>query len=202
MRYIILIVFLFLLCSDVGAQLHQSQSQVAELQVYDKTRISAIRYFSKTKLYKIDSVFIITLYDTLHRVAIDTISKNHYVSRRGQAYPNIIAVNVFGVNTKYFFDTTVNLNHQKGIPSRFIEQNGKLFIWRDEDFQLTDSTINVLDKYHRISRGGPGDWISGGGDELKQGADYYFCRSNLTVYKKKITNRAIGHYEPPTVNCK
>ncbi|MEO6630363.1 MAG: hypothetical protein ABIN13_01535 [Mucilaginibacter sp.] len=94
------------------------------------------------------------------------------------------------------------MNYQRGIPSRFIEQNEKLFIWRDEHFQLTDGTINILDKYHLIRRGGPGDWISGGGDESKKGADYYFCRSNLTVYKKKITNRAIGCYEPPNVNCK
>jgi hypothetical protein len=124
------------------------------------------------------------------------------VARRGQAYPNIIAVNIFGVQTKYFLDTTANLKHQKGIPSRFIEQNGKLFIWYDERFHLTDSTINILEKYNRIRRGGPYDWISTGGDDSKKGADYYFCRRNLTVYKKKITNRAIGYYEPPTVNCK
>lgn len=147
-------VFLFLLCSDVKAKLQQSQRQVEELQVYNQARVSAIRDFLKTKLCRIDSVFIVTLYDTFHRVAIDTISKNHYVSRRGQSYPNIIAVNIFGVDTKYLLDTTVNLNHQRGIPSHFIEQNGKLFIWRDEHFQLADSTINVFDKYHLIRRGG------------------------------------------------
>jgi hypothetical protein len=204
MRYI-LIVFLFLWCSAIDAQQHQSQNQATELQVYDQAIVIAVHDFSKTKLYRMDSVFVITLYDTLHRVAIDTISPGNYKSRRGKAYPNIIAVDILGFNFKYFLDTTVNLSHQKGLPSRFIEQNGKLFIWRDEHFQLADSTIKVLDKYHQIGRGGADDWIKylrgGGGDELKKAADYYFCRSNLTVYKKKITNTAIGWYEPPNVKC-
>ena len=204
MRYI-LIVLLFLLGSAVKAQQGQSKNHAAELQVYDQAIVIAIHDFSKTKLYRMDSVFIVTLYDTLHRVAIDTISAGNYKSRRGKAYPYIIAVNIFGFGTKYFLDTTANLNQQKGIPSRFIEQNGKLFVWWDDHFQLTDSTIKVLDKYHQIGRGGPGDWMKylrgGGVDELKKGADYYFCRSNLNVYKKKITNRATEWYEPPNVKC-
>jgi len=205
MRYFILIVLLSLLCSAVRAQSQPSQSQVAELQEYDQARVIAIKDFSKTKLYKMDSVFYVNLYDTLYRVAYDTISKNNYVSRRGQAYPDIIAVDILGENNKYFLDTTVNLNHQKGIPSRFIEQNGRLFIWRDKHFQLTDSTIRVLDKYHCIGRGGPRDgvyFLFQGVDDSKKAAQYYFCRSNLTVYKRKITNMATGYYEPPNVKCK
>lgn len=203
-RYIILIVLLSFLCSVVSAQLHQSQSEASQLQAYDQARAMAIQDFSKTKLYKMDSVFFVTPYDTLYRVAYDTISKNNYKSKRGKAYPNIIAVAILGYPYKYFLDTTVTLSSQKGIPLCFIEQNGKLFIWWDKHCKLTDSTIKMLDKYGLIGRGGPNDLYKfiPGTDDAKQAAQYYFCRNNLAVYRRKITSIAIGYYDPPKVKCK
>jgi hypothetical protein len=205
MRCVTLIGLLSFLWSAVNVQTQQSQDQPMQMRVYDQARLIAIQDFSKTKLYKEDSVFDVTLYDTLYRVAYDTISKNHYRSKRGKAYPDIIAVDMLGFPHKYFLDTTVDLSHQKGIPTRFIEQHGKLFTWWDKYHPLTDSTIKVLEKYHLIGRGGHKDlykFLSQATDESKQAIDYYFCRSNLSVYKKKITGIAIGYYDPPKIKCK
>lgn len=202
MRYILFTVLLSFAYSPANAQDHQTQS--LEIQGHGRVIQTAIRDFSKTKLFRKDSVFIIELYDTLYHVAYDTISKNNYKSKRGRAYPNIIAVDILGWPYKHFLDTTIDLYNQKEIPSRFVEQNGKLFIWRDKHYQLTGSTIKMLDKYHLIGRGGHDDWYKfiPGTDDAKQGAQYYFCRSDLSVYKKKITSIAIGYYDPPNITCK
>jgi len=201
MRYIIFTIVLIFACCSIKAQL--SQAKASNIKESDHAIPIAIRDFSKTKLFKKDSVFWVTLYDTLHHAAVDTISKNSYAYRRGQAYPNIVAVDIIGWPDKLFLDTTVDLSNQKGIPSRFIELNGKLFIWWDKHYKLTDSAIEMLDKYHIIGRGGHNDWYKfmPGTDDAKQSAQYYFCKSNLSVYKKKITIIAIGHYDPPNLNC-
>jgi len=201
MRYITFFVLLSFSYSAIKAQLNQTHG--SKMQEPDQAVQIAIHDFSKTKLFKKDSVFVVTLYDTLYHVAYDTISKNNYRSKRGRAYPNIIAVDILGYPYKYFLDTTVDLNNQKGIPSRFIEKNGKLFIgWGTHD-RLTDSTIKLLDKYNLIGRSGHDDWYKfiPGIDDAKQAAQYYFCRSNLYLYKKKITSAAIGYYDPPTLTC-
>jgi hypothetical protein len=196
-------VLLFFSSSWVEAQVHQSQGQVIEMKGYNQARLNAIQDFSKTKLFKKDTVFYISFYDTLHRVGTKKIGQNNYKSVAAKAYPNIIAVNILGYPNKCFFDTTVSLSNQKAIPSRFIENNGKVFIWWDKNCPLTDSTIKVLDRYHLIARGGHNDWVKfiPGTDDSKQGIDYFFCRSNLSISKKKITSIAIGYYAPPKLKC-
>ncbi|MBS1504466.1 MAG: hypothetical protein JST32_20565 [Bacteroidetes bacterium] len=195
MRHTVLIVFLSLLSFTAQSQ---------EIQDRDQVRLNAIQDFVKTKLFKMDSVFHVKVYDTLYRVAFDTISKNNYRSKAGRAYPEIIAVDILGSSYKYVLDTTTDLNTQKGIPSRFLEQNGKLFIWYDDHHPLMDSTIKMLDKYHLIVRGRKGDWdkLVWGTDDAKKGATYYFCRSNLTVFRRIITSAGTGWYDPPKIKCK
>jgi hypothetical protein len=201
-RYIILIALLIFTNSIMKAQLRQSQG--GGMQGYDQFLLTAIKDFSKTKLFKEDSVFHVNLHDTLYRVAADTISKNHYRSKRGKGYPDIVAVDILGFPRKYLLDTTIDLNNQKAIPSRFIEKNGKLFIWYDGRYPLMDSTIKMLDKYHLIVRGKELDWakLIWGTDDSKQAADYYFCRNNSSDFKRKITRMAVGFYDPPHISCK
>jgi hypothetical protein len=201
MRYVIFTMVLTFACFTIKAQL--SQAKVSNIKESDRAIPIAVHDFLKTKLIKKDSVFIVTLYDTLYHAAVDTISKNSYAYKRGQAYPNIVAVDIIGWPDKFFLDTTVDLSNQKGIPSRFIELNGKLFVWWDTHYQLMDSAIQIFDKYHIIGRGGHNDWYKfmPGTDDAKKSGQYYFCRTNLSVYRKKITNIAIGGYDPPNLNC-
>ena len=37
--------------------------------------------------------------------------------------------------------------------------------------------------------------------EKKKGALYYFCKNNLKNYKKVVTNRAMGWYKQPELEC-
>jgi hypothetical protein len=173
-------------------------------ELHDQVRQIAIKDFSKTKLYRMDSVFHVSVYDTVHREVLQKINENHYKWVPGKAYNDIIAVDILGSRNKIFLDTSINISTQTAVQSRYIEQNGKLFIWWDSKNLLTNSTVQIMDKYHLIQRGKGNDWMLVGNeiDESKQGVTYYFCRNNLSVYKKVITSRATGSYEPPKINCK
>jgi hypothetical protein len=176
----------------------------SNIEIREQARLIAIKDFSKTKLYKMDSVFIVSIEDTFRRMVLTKTGDHNYKFVVGKTYPNIIAVDILGEENKFFLDTTVALTSQNVIPPSYIEQNGKLFIWRDKQHTLTDSAIRVLDKYHMFKRGRGDDWakFEGSIDDAKQNASYYFCRNNLSVYKKKITNVGTGGYDPPKLNCK
>lgn len=195
MKYLTLIVLLSLLCSAAQSQMKQG---------YDQARQTAIQDFSKTKLYKEDSVFFVTLYDTLHKIEYDKTDAHHWKPFLAKTYSELIVFEILGYPEKYFLDTTKDLIHQKGIPHGFFEKNGKIFLWWDKHHTLTDSTIKTLDKYHLIVRGRGDDYfkIIGGTDDSKRGTDYYFCRSNLSVYKKKIAQVATEYRDPPNIRCK
>jgi len=38
-------------------------------------------------------------------------------------------------------------------------------------------------------------------DDAKKGVDYYFCKSNLKIYKRVNTTYALGYYDVPKLNC-
>jgi len=172
----------------------------------DQLRQTAIQDFSKTKLFKMDSVFYVTLYDTVHKVDQQRIDQHNVKSVIGKVYPAIIAVDIGATNFKYLFDTTARMDMQnKGIPTRVFEKDGRLFLWRDRHCPLTDSTLKELNKFHLVERGTKKDldrFLFFGIDDSKRGAHYYFCRNNLSTYKRVITNKAIGYYDPPNVKCK
>ena len=175
-----------------------------QIESHVLVRETAMQDFLKTKLYKNDSVFLISFYDTLHRMELKKIDERTYKWARGKTYPKIIAVGIHPYQNKFFLDTTVDISVQTTfIPSRCIELNGKLFFWFDKYNQLTNNAIKILDKHHRLRRGGPNDaneyhLVI---DDSLQGIDYYFCRSNLNIYKKVIADKAMGYYNPPNINC-
>jgi len=181
---------------------------IKKLQVesHDQVRQTAILDFSKTKLFKMDSVFDVTLYDTLHRIAEQAIVPGSYKGVIIKTYSDIIAVDITAIPIRWLLDTMERIDIQnRRIPSRVYEKDGRLFLWWDKHFPLTDSTLKVLNKFHLVERGTKKDinkFLDFGTDATKRGADYYFCRNNLTVYKRVITNKAIGYYDPPNVKCK
>ncbi|HTE00049.1 MAG TPA: hypothetical protein VK668_12225 [Mucilaginibacter sp.] len=151
-----------------------------------------------------NSFFYISFYDTVSKLKLKKIKDNNYKWVRGKVYPDIIAVNILPDSNRFFLDTTIATAQNKGVPSQCIEQNGKLFFWYDKQYPLTNNTIKLLDKYHRLWRGASinAEDHPFAINELAQSIQYYFCKSNLSVFKKVITNRAIGAYEPPNVTCK
>ena len=200
------IIFISLVCLSIICNRIPLNAGNASKGSDDQIRQIAIQDFSKTKLFKMDSIFDVTLYDTVHKVEQQRIDEHNVKSVIGKVYHAIIAVNIVATPFKFLFDTTAKMEVQNGgIPTRVFEKDGRLFLWRDRHYPLSDSTLKVLNKFHLVERGTKKDlnkFLIFGIDDAKRGADYYFCRNNLSNYKRVITNKAIGYYDPTNITCK
>jgi hypothetical protein len=176
-----------------------------DVDIHDQIRQIAINDFLNNKLYRTDSVFHVLFQDTIRHAVLKRIDKYHSKLVNANIYPGIIALTIFPNPNKFFLDTTMDISPQtRYIPSRCLERNGKLFFWYDKNYPLTKNAIEILSKYHLIQRGKGEDWMRVKYilDDGVQAADYYFCKSNLSVFKKVITSTAVGGYEPPKLDCK
>ena len=90
-------------------------------------------------------------------------------------------------------------------PSHYIERNNKLiYYWVYSINLLTEEIVKVIAKYNQIDssfvsyeKAYP-DYLL---DESIKGADYYFCKNDLSIYKRVVTRIAMGWYDPPKLNC-
>jgi len=92
----------------------------------------------------------------------------------------------------------------RAFPTMLVEANDRLFLWDDETKNVTDTIINTLNKYNLIDTmdNTIGRYhIKVITDDGKRVAHYYFCKNNLSKYKKVITRRPFGYYEPPKLKC-
>jgi hypothetical protein len=89
------------------------------------------------------------------------------------------------------------------LPTRFIEKEGKLFFWWDNEYPLTKEALDVYEKYNLLQddEGGVITVPEFTVNDAQKAAHYYFCKDDLTKYKKVITNKGVGYYEPPKLNC-
>ena len=87
------------------------------------------------------------------------------------------------------------------LPTRFLEKEGKLFIWKDLDHEFDSDIMDILIKYDKI------DSVANMGkfedviDDAKKGMHYYFCKEDFSRFKSVKTNIALGYYEPPKLKC-
>lgn len=99
------------------------------------------------------------------------------------------------------------------IPTRHIIKDGKLFYWHDPNYGLTEEMVKVLFQFNvadSIDLLNPSitlddytdNYIHHQVNKKTKGVDYYFCKNDLTNYKRVITNIATGWYEPPKLKCK
>lgn len=117
---------------------------------------------------------------------------------------NVLAISILESIDKLMPDPDNKIGtNYPNFPTRYIEQAGKLFYWHDSTNVITDELVSVLAKYNQIDSTNVNGIveIKGTLDETLKGVDYYFCKNNLLEYKKVITNRAIGWYAPPKLNC-
>lgn len=146
---------------------------------------NAILDFSNTaNLYKKDSVFSVSV--------LEIVNQDPLVVRIGKS------------TTKLLFtkETKIGCIDCK-IPTRFIEKNDKIFFWWDKDYPLTKEALDAYAKYNLLQDDEGGiitvpDFVV---DESQKAVHYYFCKTNLSKYKKVITSKGVGYYEPPKLKC-
>jgi hypothetical protein len=178
-------------CASFKKELIQSGNSNEAIQ-------NAILDFSKSKLYKKDSVFVVWFSDTVSRMVLNKVDDRNYKWIKGKIYDGLLGVDISADYNRLLL--TAKKSH---LPSRFIEKNGKLFYWWDVSHPVSEDALAIFKKYNLLQddEGGKITIPDFGTNDAKNGAHYYFCKNDLTKYKKIITNKGIGYYDPPKIEC-
>lgn len=167
---------------------------------------NAILDFSNTSgLFKRDSVFTVGIYNELNRMVLETNGNGNDRWVEGKPYEGIIAVNISASYDKMLLTDSIKVG-KKGvkIPTRFVEKEGNLFYWWDDDYPLTQEALDIFSKYGLL-QDDEGGWVKFPDfsiNDAQKGVDYYFCKNDLSQYKKIVTNKGIGFYDAPKLDCK
>lgn len=194
---------LFLLGSCISFKYNSFNKELIQTGSGNEAIHNAILDFSHIgKLYIKDSVFSVSFLDTLYRKVLIK-SNDGYKWINGEINEGTIAVSIIASYNKFLLTAETKAGGRGKLPSRYVEKDGKLFFWWDNNYPLTEETLAVFNKYHLLQddEGGKIKFPEFEIDDSRKGVDYYFCRNNLTKYKKVIASKAIGYYEPPKLGC-
>lgn len=163
----------FINCNTVKSQLKSDENQDLPIQI-------AIIDFEETRLYKLGKVFKVNKKDLNENLILVDIIEDE--------------------ENKYLYSLSKPIEDNI-LPSRYFEKNGKLFIWWDNQYKINQEMFEVLKKYDML-KDDEGGWISildPISDDSKKGAEYFFCKNDLKIYKRFITN--ISTTPPPRLKC-
>ena len=147
---------------------------------------NAILDFTNTsRLYKKSTVFSVSVF---------VLNNNE----------ELLVVRIGKNNTKMLLTASTKAGSKGKIPSRYIEQEGKLFFWWDDNYPLTEKTLAVFREYNLLQDDENGRIIFPDSkiDDAQEAVHYYFCKNDLSRYKKVVTNKGVGYYVPPSLNCR
>lgn len=177
---IIGIFFLYASCGTFKKDLIQTGNQI------DAIIHNSILDFSNTnKIYKRDTVFSVSILE---------LNKNK----------GLLVVRISKNNMKMLLTDSTKVGSKGKLASRYLEKEGKLFFWWDDNYQLTQETLVMFNRYNLLldnNIDGVTEFYNFGVNEAQKATHYYFCKNNLTKYKKVITNKGIGYYDVPKLDC-
>ncbi|MEA4968039.1 MAG: hypothetical protein VB048_07995 [Bacteroidaceae bacterium] len=193
-------VFLFLSgCSSVKKPTTLIGTNLKEIAI----NIAIQDFSTNCNLFKKDSVFRVSFEDSVfYKGAFVRVDEKKYKDgrthqfERGDLYEGIVSVGITKSDYQYYYSE----EKKDRLPTRHVIIDGKLFYWWDQNYSITEEMIAVLWKYNRLQK----DLIISNfsTDDSQNGADYYFCKNNLSKYKRVITNIGFGYYNPPKLKCK
>ena len=164
----------------------------------------AIEDFStKCNLFKKDSVFSVTFEDSVfYKATLIQVDKEKYEDgrthqwKRGNLLDGVASVEIGGNGDYQFYYSEET---KSKLPTRYVIKDGKLFYWWDKKCAVTEEIIEVLWRYNMLQTYSiiPNFSI----DESQKGAHYYFCKNDLSKYKRVVTNIGFGYYKPPKLKC-
>ena len=197
--FLLIILLLLTSCGSFKKELVQTGSKNQAIQ-------NAILDFSNTsRLYKQDSVFSVSFHEPLYRMVLKEKGSENVEWDFGKKHKRINGVSIGAYYNKMLLDTTMLGRKGAKMPTRYIEKNNKLFYWDDDDYPLTEEMIMVLKKYNLLLNNdfdGLMKFYDFGTNDAQKGVHYYFCKDDLTIYRKVVTNKAIEYYDAPRLKCK
>lgn len=164
---------------------HHQKAVSKQPGVNQEIEYAILDFSNKSRLFKKDSVFSVSIYEVSDK--------------------SLLVVRIGRNNTKLLISSAAGNGHKWAkIPTRFLEKEEKLFFWYDDHYPLTEEATNVFTKYNLLQDDESGlitvpDFTTG---ESQQAAHYYFCKNDLSKFKRVITSKGIGYYTPPMLKCK
>ncbi|MES2830067.1 MAG: hypothetical protein V4687_18055 [Bacteroidota bacterium] len=164
----------------------------------------AIQNFVKTsKYFKKEKVFFVSVEDSLTRVEHQ---KELDSNGRGYSLPVEMFDGIFvaiSVETVRYPVSKLGLDKNPVLPSRTFKVGNKLFMWRDEDYALTEETMAVLKDYDLVfdDEGGVRNITEYSLFKSYDATFYYFCRTDLSKFKKKISWISSENLPFPKLKC-
>ncbi|WP_179344870.1 hypothetical protein [Winogradskyella ursingii] len=172
-----------------------------EFSMEDSTIIeSTILDFSKNStLYQTSNLFSVNKEQILKSVKTDNPKNKNYSLINGLPYQNLIQVTITAnPSTESKFDASQIGDKSKLIPSRYVERDGKLFVWIDEDYPLTEKTYQILKKYNVVQNDRNSEQA-----EIAQPENqyYYFCPNNINKFLRLELDQNINTLNDPILDC-
>jgi len=191
MRYLILLICVFLFSCNTW-----KESLVKEGDKEDAIHNAILDFSHSKKLFNQDSVFYLQIEDPLYSQKSVSESEHAHQWVPDKPYKDIIGISIIGDEENTYIEKDFE-NENVRIPTRFTVVQGKLFLWWDDNYPLTQEVIDVLHQFHLVESEEESMFTT---DHNKKGATYYFCRNDLSRYKKEITTTAMG-YNIPKLKC-
>jgi hypothetical protein len=167
-------------CSTPKASIQRSEKPKDAIQI-------AIEDFTtKCRLYKEDSVFDVKLWN---------LAGN-------DRFKDFVIVSIMGLRRKIVLEPEDTIGGKGKSETRLYERDGKIFIWRDESFPLTQKALDVFQRHNLIETDSIKiKYLEYPRDDSQKGAVYFFCKGNLAIYKRVVTNKGVGYFTPPVLKC-
>lgn len=185
-------VLLLLGCSSLKNSMIKTGENIKEVAIYN----AILDFSKKCSLFQKDSVFSVSFKDSLYSLVLKQIDERNFRWVRDRFYEGVVTVSILAFPEYQFYYS----EETKGkLPSRYVIKAGKLFYWSDHNYTVTEEMLAVLWKYNLLQE----DFLipEFSTNDSQKGADYYFCKNDLSKYKRVITNKAIGYYDPPKLKC-
>lgn len=208
-RFIIfLLPLLFVDCSSVRSSFFQEGNSIQEMAT-----MNAITDFSKkSSIFRKESVFSVSFIDTIYTLRFEEVSELERISTgtrdthrwvRDSLYQDLVAVIVFAKPYyQYYYKKGEKTGH---LPSRYLITSGKLFYWRNLNYPVTNNMIDILSRYDLLQDSSIFPGYPEGMDlkkiKYRRSTAYFFCRNDLSKFKKDFRRTAIGYYKPPKLIC-
>lgn len=182
-----------------------AQSPSSKSDFRDSAIRRAISEFTKPGGFrKPGSVMVIYYMDSLYLVAYEPVAVGENKVVRGEFVNDLVVVKMIEDHKPYLYGSKLTVEAEDYLPSRFVEKNGMLFMWRDRNYPTTPQSLAILRKYDLLAddQGGQLLELEKPYKEGKKSFHYYFCRNDFSHFKRVKTTAAVGFYPPPKIKCK
>ena len=158
-------------------------------------------FLHTTKLSKTDTIFSVSFSEYENIIYDHESNKVIFIPKN----EDIIIISISGAGEKIYPSEKNKIGtYDEIFPTQYTIRDEKLFYWSDTTQVITQEIISVLERYNNIDFEWKKEYdlpplgINDGGEAIV----YYFCKHDLTNYKKMRADNMRRQYRTPKLKCK